>query len=156
MRHATLAYASEKKNLIHSLSRYLANELLCFHLETLKRLYISEMDHVIMDHVIISGEVLLKWFIITNVVQATLRTRPFSVENRVGPPSPRRRKTLETRLLRTLLLNASEYKTQSIHNVRNWSEKSEHFLLLHDTQVSKVALCSVRLNEVDNKEFNSN
>ena len=29
---------------------------------------------------------------------------------------------------------------------------SERFRLLHDTQVSKVALCSVRL---DNKEFNS-
>ena len=133
LRHATLAWASEKKK-SHSLSRYLAHELVCLHLETLKRLSIFRNGS---RNNLRGICVFLKWFITTTVVLATSRTKPFSVEER--------RKALKTELLRRLLLNASE-----IHNVRN------NFRLVHDTQVSKVALCSVRLNEVDNKEFNSN
>ena len=91
-------------------------ELVCFHLETLKRLSIFRNGP---RNNVRGVCVFLKLFTITIVVHATSRTRPFTVEERVDPPSPRRRKALGTRLLRTLLLNASEHKTQSIHNVRN-------------------------------------
>ena len=96
--------------------------------------------------------VFLKWFITTTVVQATSLTRPFSVEERAHPllggEKPWKRGYCARCFWMRQNIRLSQFTT--------WETMSERFLLLHDTQVRKVALCSVRLNEVDNKEFNSN